>query len=46
MTARKWIVVLIVVVIAGAFLGFTNPGHRVLNTLGIATGYCSGGYCD
>lgn len=36
-TKRKVIIALVVVVVAGAFLGFTKPGHRVLNTLGIAT---------
>lgn len=47
MTARKWIVVLVVVVAAVAALGFTKPGHRVLNTLGIATaGDCDSSACD
>ena len=36
---RKIIALVIVVVVAGAFLGFTTPGHRVLNTLGFATAY-------
>lgn len=39
-STRKWLVVLIVVVVAGVFFGFTKPGHRVLNTLGIATAEC------
>jgi len=36
---------LVVVVVAVAFLVFTTPGHRVLNSLGFATadgGSCSG----
>ena len=36
---RKIIALVVVVVVAGAFLGFTTPGHRVLNTLGFATAY-------
>jgi hypothetical protein len=37
MTARKWIITLVVVVVSAAALGFTKPGHRVLNVIGIAT---------
>ncbi len=33
------------VIIAGGFLGFTAPGHRVLNALGFATADCSGSSC-
>ena len=36
---KKIIALVVVVVVAGAFLGFTTPGHRVLNTLGFATAY-------
>jgi hypothetical protein len=34
-------------VIVAGFLGFTTPGHRVLNTLGFATadGGCTGANC-
>jgi hypothetical protein len=28
-----------------AFLGFTTPGHRVLNALGLGTAECSGSQC-
>lgn len=31
---RKWIITIIVIVVAAAALGFTKPGHRVLNSLG------------
>jgi hypothetical protein len=33
----------VAVIIAAGFLGFTAPGHRVLNALGFATADCSGG---
>jgi hypothetical protein len=40
----KTIVALAVVaVVAAGFLGFTAPGHRVLNALGFATADCQGG---
>jgi hypothetical protein len=35
----------IVAVVAAGFLGFTAPGHRVLNALGFATADCSGSGC-
>ena len=41
---RKIIAALAVVIVASAFLGFTTPGHRVLNSLGFAmadSGSCS-----
>jgi len=39
----KTIVALAVVaVVAAGFLGFTAPGHRVLNALGFATADCGG----
>ena len=42
---KKIIAALAVVVVAAGFLGFTTPGHRVLNSLGFATadsGACNG----
>ena len=39
---KKIIAALAVVVVAAAFLGFTTPGHRVLNSLGFATADGSG----
>ena len=35
----------VVAVVAAGFLGFTSPGHRVLNALGFATADCSGQSC-
>jgi len=37
MDMRKIIAALAVAVVAAGFLGFTTPGHRVLNSLGFAT---------
>ena len=42
---KKIIAALAVVVVAAAFLGFTAPGHRMLNSLGFATAECSGSSC-
>ena len=42
-TPRKAIIALVAVIAAAAALGFTKPGHHVLNTLGIATAGCDGG---
>jgi hypothetical protein len=39
---RKIIALAIVAIIAVGFLGFTTPGHRVLNSLGFATADCGG----
>ena len=36
---RKILALVVVAVVAAGFLGFTTPGHRVLNTLGFATAY-------
>jgi hypothetical protein len=35
----------VVAIVAAGFLGFTTPGHRVLNALGFATADCGGGSC-
>jgi hypothetical protein len=35
----------VLAVVAVGFLGFTSPGHRVLNSLGFATADCGGGSC-
>ena len=35
----------VVAVVAAGFLGFTSPGHRVLNALGFATADCTGSNC-
>ena len=35
----------VVAVVAAGFLGFTSPGHRVLNALGFATADCTGSSC-
>ena len=40
---RKIVAALAVVVVAAGFLGFTTPGHRVLNSLGFATADGGGG---
>jgi hypothetical protein len=40
---RTIIALAVVAIIAVGFLGFTAPGHRLLNTLGFATADCGGG---
>jgi hypothetical protein len=35
----------VLAVVAAGFLGFTSPGHRVLNALGFATADCGSGGC-
>jgi hypothetical protein len=42
---KKIIVLALVATVAAGFLGFTSPGHRVLNALGFATADCSSGSC-
>jgi hypothetical protein len=42
---NKTIVFVVAIVIAIGLLGFTSPGHRVLNALGFATAGCSGSGC-
>lgn len=42
---KKIVTALVVVVVAAAFLGFTTPGYRVLNSLGFATAD-GGGSCS
>ena len=42
---KKIIAALAVVIVAAAFLAFTTPGHRVLNSLGFATADCGGSQC-
>jgi hypothetical protein len=47
---KKLIGLVVVAVIAVGFLGFTLPGHRVLNSLGFAaadgtSGGCGGSGC-
>jgi hypothetical protein len=39
------IAVIVIVVVAAGLLGFTSPGHRVLNALGFATADCGGSGC-
>ena len=43
---KKFIALAAVAIVAAGFLGFTAPGHHLLNTLGFATAYdppsCSG----
>jgi hypothetical protein len=34
---NKIIALAVVVIVLGAFLSFTSPGHRLLSTLGFAT---------
>jgi hypothetical protein len=34
---KKIIALAVLAIVAAGFLGFTSPGHRVLNTLGFAT---------
>ena len=41
---RKIIALAVVAVVAAGFLGFTSPGHHLLNTLGFATA-CNGSNC-
>jgi hypothetical protein len=36
------IAVIVIIVAAVGFFGFTSPGHRVLNALGFATADCGG----
>ena len=36
---RTVLALVVVAIVAAGFLGFTAPGHRVLNTLGFATAY-------
>jgi hypothetical protein len=45
MVMKRIIAALAVVVVAAAFLAFTTPGHRVLNSLGFATADCNGSQC-
>jgi hypothetical protein len=40
---KKIIAVAVVAIVAAGFLGFTSPGHRVLNSLGFATACNSAG---
>lgn len=42
---RTIIALAVLAVIAAGFLGFTGPGHHVLNMLGFATADCSSGQC-
>ena len=41
---KKIIALAAMAIVAGGFLGFTTPGHRVLNALGFAT--ADGGNCS
>lgn len=41
---NKIIALVVVAVVAAGFLGFTAPGHRVLNALGFATA-CQNSSC-
>jgi hypothetical protein len=34
---KKMLALVVIAIVAAGFLGFTTPGHRVLNTLGFAT---------
>jgi hypothetical protein len=36
---------IVLAAVAAGFLGFTTPGHRALNALGLATADCSGPNC-
>lgn len=38
---RKLIIAVVIITAAGIALGFTDPGHRVLAILGLATASCS-----
>ena len=42
---KKIITALVVVAAAAAFLVFTTPGHRMLNSLGFAMADCNGSNC-
>jgi hypothetical protein len=42
---KAFIAVVLVVIVAGGLLGFTGPGHYVLNALGLATAGCPGQGC-
>ena len=42
---KKIIAALAVVVVTAAFLAFSAPGHRVLNSLGFATADCQSSGC-
>ena len=47
-TMKKIMALAVAAMVAVGFLGFTTPGHRVLNALGFATadgGGCAGGNC-
>jgi hypothetical protein len=41
----KMIASLVFVAAVAAFLAFTTPGHRVLNSLSFATADCQGSSC-
>lgn len=45
MRSSKILVAIVVVAIAGAFLGFTTSGHRMLYKLGF-TAACGSSDCD
>jgi hypothetical protein len=40
---KKIIALVVVIVVAGAFLGLTAPGHRLLSALGFATACATSG---
>lgn len=42
---RTIIALAVLAVVVAGFLGFTSPGHHVLNMLGFATADCSGANC-
>jgi hypothetical protein len=42
---RNFIIALVVAAITAWFIGFTAPGHRLLNALGLTTA-CEGGRCS
>ena len=42
---KKAMTLLVAVAAVVAFLAFTTPGHRVLNSLGFATADCGGSNC-
>jgi hypothetical protein len=42
---NKMIGALVLVAAVAAFLAYTSPGHRVLNTLGFATADCTSNNC-
>jgi hypothetical protein len=41
---RNRLIILVVVSVVAGFLGYTKPGHSLLNRFGLATA-CSGSYC-